>query len=107
MIRLAVAGAAGRMGKTILTLANRDSQFRIVGGLEHAESPVLGSDLGLLIGSEPLGAFVTHNTLRPCGPCVCPPRACFLHNDRFFFLLAAEDHIPLSASPTQFQTHAA
>ena len=63
MIRLVVAGAAGRMGKTILALAGRDPQFRIAGGLEHPESPALGSDIGVLTGSEPLGVSVGHD---PC-----------------------------------------
>ncbi len=61
MIRLVVAGAAGRMGKTILTLASRDREFQIVGGLEHAASPALGTDIGMLVGSEPLGAVVSHD----------------------------------------------
>ena len=61
MIRLVVAGAAGRMGKTILALAGRDPQFRIAGGLEHPESPALGNDIGVLTGSEPLGVSVGHD----------------------------------------------
>lgn len=58
MIRLAVAGAAGRMGKTILSLAARDRDFRIVAGLEHPASPEVGKDLGSLIGVKPLGVCV-------------------------------------------------
>ncbi len=59
MIRLAVAGAAGRMGRAILGLAARDKSFRIVGGLEAPHSPSMGEDLGVLASSKPVGAFVS------------------------------------------------
>jgi 4-hydroxy-tetrahydrodipicolinate reductase len=61
MIRLTVAGAAGRMGKTILSLALRDSDFEIAGALEHPESPALGQDVGALTGREPVGVQVSHD----------------------------------------------
>ena len=60
MIRLAVAGAAGKMGKTILSLAAKDSEFKITAGFESPESPALGKDIGRLIGREPLGVVVSH-----------------------------------------------
>lgn len=59
MIRIAVAGASGRMGKTILSLAMRDPSFRIVGGVEHPDSPSLGEDLGSVLGGDPIGVFVS------------------------------------------------
>lgn len=55
MIKVAVAGVAGKMGKTILSLAFKDPDFQVTGGLEHPESPVVGKDLGTLASSEPLG----------------------------------------------------
>ena len=61
MIRLAVAGAAGRMGRTILRLASDDPSFEIVGGLEHPENSCLGCDIGDLIGREPLAAKVSRD----------------------------------------------
>ncbi len=64
MIKLAVAGAGGRMGKAILTLAHRDRAFQIVGGLERSDSSALGQDIGPLIGTEPLGAFINHDPYR-------------------------------------------
>ena len=42
MIRLAVAGAAGRMGRTILSLAAKDSEFKIVAGFETQIMPTYG-----------------------------------------------------------------
>ena len=59
MIKLAVAGAAGRMGKAILMLAAQDKSFSIAGGIEHPESSALGTDIGELLGVEPLGVKVS------------------------------------------------
>ncbi len=60
MIRLAVAGASGRMGKTILTLASRDKAFKISGALENPGSETLGEDVSKIIGmSNPLGVDVS------------------------------------------------
>lgn len=61
MVRLAVAGAAGRMGKTILTLAAKDPEFKIAGAFESSQSPVLGVDIGTLIGQAPIGVKVSSN----------------------------------------------
>jgi 4-hydroxy-tetrahydrodipicolinate reductase len=64
MIKLAVAGAAGRMGRTVLRLAGQDKTFRIAGGIEQSENPCLGTDIGELIGGEPLGIKVSGNALQ-------------------------------------------
>ena len=61
MIRLVMAGAAGRMGKTILQLASRDKAFKIVGGLEERGHAVLDQDLGLIIGHDLMGVKVTQD----------------------------------------------
>jgi len=58
-IKIAVAGAAGKMGKRILTLAQTDPELQIAGGLEHPDSEALGQDLGSLIGGELLGIPLT------------------------------------------------
>jgi 4-hydroxy-tetrahydrodipicolinate reductase len=44
-LRLAVSGATGRMGHTILGLADQDNRFEIVGALESASSPQQGKAL--------------------------------------------------------------
>jgi len=59
MIRVAIAGAAGRMGKTILKLAALDSDFQITAALEHSENPAVGQDIGPLLGQEPMGVLIT------------------------------------------------
>lgn len=52
-------GAAGRMGRTILKLASQDPEFQIVGGLESADSPAIGTDIGTMLGLNPLGVSVS------------------------------------------------
>ncbi len=59
MIKLVVAGAAGRMGKIILNLALQDKTFKVVGALESQGNPVLGKDIGLILGREPMSRTVT------------------------------------------------
>lgn len=46
MIRLAIAGAAGRMGGRLVALAHADDRFDLVAALEAAKSPNIGADAG-------------------------------------------------------------
>ena len=48
-IKIIVAGAAGRMGRTILGLAYRDPEIQIAGAFERADNPAVGRDVGELI----------------------------------------------------------
>jgi 4-hydroxy-tetrahydrodipicolinate reductase len=50
-LRLAVSGATGRMGHTILELASKDSRFEIVGALESPNHKSLGKSLGDVLPS--------------------------------------------------------
>lgn len=61
MIKLVMAGAAGRMGKTILQLASQDKAFKIVGGIEQRGHALLGQDIGPVIGRDLLGAKITQD----------------------------------------------
>ena len=61
MINLVMAGATGRMGKTLLQLASRDKAFKIVGGLEQRGHAALGQDIGPLIGRGLMGVKVTQD----------------------------------------------
>jgi 4-hydroxy-tetrahydrodipicolinate reductase len=54
-IKLAIHGAAGRMGQRVTALASQDSRFTIVAALESAASPKLGQDAGLVAGAGELG----------------------------------------------------
>ena len=56
MIKLAIHGAAGRMGQRVDRAgAARTPQFKIVAALESAEHPKLGQDAGLVAGVGELG----------------------------------------------------
>jgi 4-hydroxy-tetrahydrodipicolinate reductase len=46
MIRLVIAGAAGRMGARLIALSHSDDRFDFVGALEVADSPAIGADAG-------------------------------------------------------------
>ncbi|MGB6064327.1 MAG: 4-hydroxy-tetrahydrodipicolinate reductase [Desulfomonilaceae bacterium] len=49
-MKIAVSGAAGRMGKRILALAHEHSDIEIAGALEHSQHPAIGSDAGEVAG---------------------------------------------------------
>ncbi len=54
-IRIAIHGAAGRMGQRLVALASADKDLRLVAALEFAQHPRLGEDAGLVAGSGVLG----------------------------------------------------
>jgi 4-hydroxy-tetrahydrodipicolinate reductase len=58
MAKIAIAGVAGRMGRTLVELAKATDGVRLVAGFEAADSPFLGQDVGLLAGVGALGALV-------------------------------------------------
>ena len=57
-VKLAIAGASGRMGRALITAASGDARCRLVGGTVRSGSPELGQDLGSLVGQERLGAVL-------------------------------------------------
>ena len=58
MAAVAIAGVAGRMGRTLVELANADPAVTLVAGFEAPDSPFLGQDLGQLAGIGTLGLKV-------------------------------------------------
>ena len=58
-LRIAIAGAAGRMGRALARAANESAQeVRIAGASERPDSPALGTDVGALAGGAALGVAV-------------------------------------------------
>src|SRR4051812_10572812 len=57
-VAVAVAGAAGRMGRSLLELILGAPDLRLVGTLESARHPELGADAGSLVG-RPTGVRLT------------------------------------------------
>jgi len=58
--KLVVIGAAGRMGKRILSLAAESGDFDIIGAVERQDHPQIGEDASVLTGIEPLNVKLTH-----------------------------------------------
>lgn len=53
-MKIAVHGAAGRMGQRVIALAHQDPRFQVVAALESANHPALGEDAGLASGVGPI-----------------------------------------------------
>jgi 4-hydroxy-tetrahydrodipicolinate reductase len=62
MVRLAVAGAAGRMGSRIISLAAEDKNFDVVAALEMTGHDKVGEDVGELAGIGRTGLPVQDRT---------------------------------------------
>ena len=58
MANIVVSGAAGRMGRMIISLIAREREHRLAGALEAPGNAALGADAGELAGAGPLGVRV-------------------------------------------------
>ena len=56
-LRVAVAGASGRMGRLVIDQVIDAADVRLAGALEHPGSPEVGSDAGGLVG-RPIGVRI-------------------------------------------------
>jgi 4-hydroxy-tetrahydrodipicolinate reductase len=54
-MKLAIHGAAGRMGQRVTALAVADSRFQVVAALESADHRLLGKDAGAVAGIGEIG----------------------------------------------------
>ena len=59
MVRIAIAGVAGRMGRNLVLACHEAEGAELTQGLEHAQSPALGSDAGVLAGLAANGVTVS------------------------------------------------
>jgi len=57
-IKVAVAGAAGRMGSTIIKLVLQDEDLELAGAFEAPGHQAVGKDVGELVGAGNLGVVV-------------------------------------------------
>jgi len=62
IIRLAVLGAGGRMGRAVISLALDDDRFELTGVHSRAGSEYIGQDAAVLAGRPPIGIPV-HDAL--------------------------------------------
>ncbi len=58
-LKLAIAGAAGRMGRELAKIVHSTEGCVLAGGLEATGSPHLGADYGELIGEKKLGIAIS------------------------------------------------
>lgn len=66
VVKIAVAGCAGRMGQEVLRCAARAPHYEITGGTVHGDSPDIGKDLGQLIGNHNLDILTTFDLRFAC-----------------------------------------
>jgi len=83
-IRIAVAGAAGRMGRTLVQAIAQAEGLRLTGALEASGHPLLGSDAGALAGVEQQGVALGDDVARALGGCdvlidFTRPEPCLAH----------------------------
>ena len=58
-----VAGAAGRMGQTLIKAVHRAPGMQVYAAIEREGSPVLGKDAGEIAGLGPIGVPITSDPL--------------------------------------------
>jgi 4-hydroxy-tetrahydrodipicolinate reductase len=58
MTRIAIAGAAGRMGRSLIEACTQADGMDITVALEHPDNSLLGSDAGDLVGIGKLGVLI-------------------------------------------------
>ena len=59
MIRVAIAGAAGRMGRILLDACHQSEAVRCTAASEHSDSPFIGADAGEVAGIGRLDVPIT------------------------------------------------
>lgn len=62
MIRVAVCGAAGRMGRAIVRQVAGQKDMKLVAAFEVPEHPMMGKDAGLIAGVQKLGVSIVEST---------------------------------------------
>ena len=68
-IRIAIAGASGRMGRTLVRAVAEASDMRLSHALERAKHPDLGADAGVLAGLGACGILLSDDSLAALAKC--------------------------------------
>ena len=64
MIRTAVVGAGGKMGKTLVSQIAKSTQLELTGAVEQPGSSMIGKDAGLNAGVSETGVIITDDLVR-------------------------------------------
>lgn len=67
VVRIAIHGAAGRMGQRLVALGAADPELQVAAAIESASHPRLGQDAGAIAGSGELGVPLTTAQRVPAG----------------------------------------
>jgi 4-hydroxy-tetrahydrodipicolinate reductase len=67
-VGIVVCGAAGRMGRLIVSLGREDVELRIAGAVEASGHPRIGDDVGTVAGGPPLGVSIVSELKRMLRP---------------------------------------
>ena len=59
MTRIAIAGAAGRMGRTLIELCQASDTLSLAAAVERPGAPQVGLDPGVLVGGQPVGVVTS------------------------------------------------
>jgi 4-hydroxy-tetrahydrodipicolinate reductase len=59
MVRIAIHGAAGRMGQSIASVLSEDLEGKLVAAMDRSDSELIGQDMGVLTGGTPSGVCIT------------------------------------------------
>lgn len=62
-MKIAIAGAAGRMGRVLTRIVHETEGLEVAGGIEPKGSASVGADMGELAGVGPLGVKITDEPL--------------------------------------------
>lgn len=62
-MKIAIAGAAGRMGRVLTRIVHETEGLEVAGGIEPKGSSSVGADMGELAGLGPLGVKITDEPL--------------------------------------------
>ena len=62
-MKIAIAGAAGRMGRVLTRIIHETDGLEVAGGFEPEGSPAIGADMGTLAGIGELGITITGDPL--------------------------------------------
>ena len=66
MIRLAITGAAGRMGSRLVAVAkSQPEQYQVIAAIERGDHPMIGRDAGEAAGMGPAGVTLSADLSQP------------------------------------------
>ncbi|MDQ3797343.1 MAG: 4-hydroxy-tetrahydrodipicolinate reductase, partial [Pseudomonadota bacterium] len=60
-IRIAILGAGGRMGRTLVEACQAGQDLELIAAVEHKESPLIGADAGEMAGIGRLGIAIVRD----------------------------------------------